>query len=107
MSYHKDHLHPASHFLKLKPSDFADINTYNFYTNPENWNSVLNLQLLSANSNESKNDEELKSWVESNNIDRESRLIPKNINLEFSDFPVFIRERKELLTRILKSAIGE
>lgn len=107
VSYHKDHLHPASHFLKLKPSDFADINTYNFYTNPENWNSVLNLQLLSANSNESKNDEELKSWVESNNIDLESRLIPKNINLEFSDFPVFIRERKELLTRILKSAIGE
>lgn len=107
VSYHKDHLHPASHFLKLKPSDFADINTYNFYTNPENWNSVLNLQLLSANSNESKNDEELKSWVESNNIDRESRLIPKNISLEFSDFPVFIRERKELLTRILKSAIGE
>ena len=38
-----------------------------------------------------QNDEELKSWVESNNIDRESRLIPKNISLEFSDFPVFIR----------------
>ena len=45
--YHKDHLHPASKFLKLTENDFGgNENKYKFYTNPENWNSILNLQLL-------------------------------------------------------------
>ena len=104
--YHKDHLHPASKFNKLKESDFSDSNKYTFYKNPENWNSILNLQLLSGASNESKNDEDLKDWVKDNNIDLASHLIPLNTSLDFNDFVTFINERKKLLLSTLKSIIG-
>ena len=77
-----------------------------FYKNPENWNSILNLQLLSGASNESKNDEDLKDWVKDNNIDLASHLIPLNTSLDFNDFVTFINERKKLLLSTLKSIIG-
>jgi len=58
--------------------------------------------MLDANENESKQDKNLKEWVElettKQNIDIntfcEKHLIP-NI-LDFTDFPKFIKERKEL-----------
>ncbi len=106
VAYHKDHLHPASKFEKLKESNFADHNKYLFYTNPENWNSILNLQLLSGSSNESKNDEDLIDWVKDKNIDLESHLIPKDVSLNFDDFENFISRRKELLVSTIKSIIG-
>ena len=104
--YHKDHLHPASKFNKLKESDFSDSEKYRFYKDPENWNSILNLQLLSGASNESKNDEDLKDWVKDNNIDLALHLIPLNTSLDFNDFVTFITERKKLLLSTLKSIIG-
>lgn len=67
---------------------------------------ILNLQLLSGASNESKNDEDLKDWVKDNNIDLASHLIPLNTSLDFNDFVTFINERKKLLLSTLKSIIG-
>lgn len=106
VTYHKDHLHPASKFDKLKECDFVDNNQYQFYKNPENWNSILNLQLLSSSTNESKKDEDLKDWITKKNIDLGAHIIPKNVSLEFDDFETFISKRKELLTKTLKSIIG-
>lgn len=104
--YHKDHLHPASKFGKLKESDFATPEKYQFYTNPENWDSVLNLQLLSGPTNESKNDESLKDWVEKENVDLKLHLIPEDVSLEFDDFEAFIAKRKELLVKTIKGIVG-
>ena len=107
VAYHKDHLHPASKFLKLKESDFSgDEEKYRFYTNPENWNSILNLQLLSSSTNESKNDEDLADWINEKQIDLASQIIPKDVSLDFEDFEVFLSKRKELLTNTIKSIIG-
>ena len=106
VSYHKDHLHPASRFQKLKESDFTDNEKYKFFKNPENWNSILNLQLLSGSTNESKNDEDLKEWVKEKNISRKSQLIPTGVSLDFVDFENFIEERKQLLINTIKSIIG-
>ncbi len=106
VAYHKDHLHPASKFEKLKESNFSDANKYQFYTNPENWNSILNLQLLSSSTNESKNDEDLADWINGKGIDLESHIIPKDVSLNFVEFENFINERKKLLTITLKSIIG-
>lgn len=106
VAYHKDHLHPASKFEKLKESNFSDSNKYKFYTNPENWNSILNLQLLSSTTNESKNDEDLANWIKNKNIDLESQIIPKDVSLDFDEFENFISKRKELLTKTIKSIIG-
>lgn len=104
--YHKDHLHPASKFKNLKESDFATPEKYQFYTNPENWDSVLNLQLLSGPTNESKNDESLKDWVEKENVDLKLHLIPEDVSLEFDDFEAFIAKRKELLVKTIKGIVG-
>lgn len=103
--YHKDHLHPASKFMGLKESDFETKEKYQFYTNPENWNSILNLQLLSGSTNESKNDEDLDKWVTSKSIDLNSHLIPCDVSLEFSCFESFITKRKELLVSYIKAII--
>ena len=106
VAYHKDHLHPASKFEKLKESDFKNQKQYEFYTNKENWNSILNLQLLSGDTNESKNDEDLATWVQTKKIDRDVHIIPKDVSLDFNEFESFIVERKKLLTTRIKAIVG-
>lgn len=111
--FHKDHLHPHSYF-KLKTLKEKDIkeDKFSFYLDPENNNSILNLQLLDANENESKQDKNLKEWVieesKKQNISVEkfceNHLIP-NI-LEFDKFTDFVKKRKELLKNILKDLIN-
>lgn len=105
--YHKDHLHPASKFNKLALNDFSDNEKkYEFYKNPENWNSILNLQLISNSTNESKNDEDLACWVQEKNIDLDSQIIPKDVSLDFDNFEEFLTKRKELLITTIKNIIG-
>ena len=106
VAYHKDHLHPATKFEKLKESDFSSKEKFEFYKNPENWNSILNLRLLSSSTNESKNYEALADWVKDKNINLESQIIPKGVSLEFEDFETFIAKRKELLVQTIKNIIG-
>lgn len=103
--YHKDHLHPAAKFTKLKRNDFETQEQYDFYTNKENWNSILNLQLLSSSTNESKNAEDLDIWVVKKNIDLKSQLIPQDVNLSFDYFEEFIGKRKLLLKKKIKSIV--
>jgi len=112
-NFHKDHLHPDSWFknsvLKEKKIDESN---HEFYLNPENYNSILNLQLLDANENESKQDISLKEWVEFESKEQnisiekfcENHLMP-NI-LEFEKFPEFIKLRKEILRKKLKEIIN-
>jgi len=111
--FHKDHLHPHSYF-KLKALKEKDIeeDKFSFYLDPENNNSILNLQLLDANENESKQDKNLKEWVieesKKQNISVEkfceNHSIP-NI-LEFDKFTDFVKKRKELLKNTLKDIIN-
>lgn len=110
-NFHKDHLHPANFFKgdKYLKQENIPYDKYEFYRDPLNWNSILNLQLIDANENMSKQDKSLKEWVqyESNKqcctIDKfcEEHVIP-NI-LEFKDFERFVQERRELLRGKLKS----
>lgn len=103
--YHKDHLHPASKFIQLKETDFSDSSRYSFHKNPENWNSILNLQLLSSSTNISKNDEDLAVWIKEKKIDLRSQIIPEDVSLEFDSFEEFIAKRKALLSATIKSII--
>ena len=75
--------------------------------NVENWNSILNLQLLDGSTNKSMNDEDLSEWVKNKDIDLESHLIPKGVSLAFKDFRIFIEKRKELLTTSIKAIVVE
>lgn len=103
--YHKDHLHPASYFNRKKRTDFQSEVDFNFYTNPQNWNSILNLQLLNGTLNQSKLDSPLKAWVANNNVDIVNQLIP-DVSLNIEDFSAFLSERKRLLIQQLKKIAG-
>lgn len=102
---HKDHIHPLSYFENLKQENMTD-EEYSFYTDPQNYNSILNLQLLNGSLNISKNDTPLKQWVKDKNIDLDTQLIPKNVSLEISAFRDFIKERQKLIKERLISIVG-
>lgn len=103
-NFHQDHLHPAALFEELKPEikEKYDWRTYN---------SILNLQMLDANENESKNAKPLLEWVNEQTInsDRakflENHLIP-DVDLSLDNFANFIEERKVLLVNKLKALIN-
>jgi len=111
--FHKDHLHPHSLFSRGKLKErFIEEDKKDYFLNKNNNNSILNLQLLDANENESKNDMELEKWVkfeskkQNISIEKfcENHLIP-NI-LQFDKFNDFIKERKIMLMDKLKEIIN-
>lgn len=104
--FHKDHLHPKSYFTGLRKKDDMDEETYKFYKDKANYNSVVNLQLLNGYVNESKNATSLKEWVEKNKIDKKFQLIPENVSLDIKDFKIFIKERETLLKKRLLEVVG-
>lgn len=105
--FHKDHLHPYNYFKDLRRKDDMDEDTYKFYKDKANYNSVVNLQLLNGLINESKNKKPLKEWVEKENVDLKSQLIPEDVSLDVKDFKAFIEKRKILLKRRLIEVVGQ
>ena len=104
--FHKDHLHPISNFnTKYLCDEKINDDYVQFYLNPTNHNSILNLQMLDANENMSKQNKDLKEWVEDeilkHAVTKENycnqHLIPTT-KLEFNQFPEFIEERTKILT---------
>lgn len=99
----KDHMHPKAYFDNLTASPTSNPDDYKFYKDPLNWNSVLNLQLLSSSENESKGKIPLKDWVKREKINKKKHLIPENIDLEVTNFRQFLSERTKILTEKLKN----
>jgi hypothetical protein len=88
----------ACDFLK------SDFQLRSFYENEENWNSVVNLQLLDSSKNRSKQDMSLIDWVDSPNGPRITDLnIDPGTDLTFSAFKEFIEARARLLKNLLKA----
>jgi uncharacterized protein with ParB-like and HNH nuclease domain len=104
-NFNQDHLHPESAFDSLKKSDKEK---YGW----EIYNSILNLQMLDENENKSKQDMDLKTWVENftKNTDikrfMDSHIIPQNIDLSLNNFGEFIDKRKKLLMEKLKEILN-
>lgn len=108
-SLHKDHLHPQVEFQQLDKYEFLedDIELKEFYSNPEHWNSILNLHLLDASKNISKNATSLKKWFEKEpGLSKEMLLIPEDTSLDFKDFKDFIDKRYSKLKDILHNLSG-
>ena len=103
-SFHKDHMHPENKFADISS---VDNEKYGWVT----YNSILNLQMLDANENMSKQAVDLSTWVDSQtaNQDRstflKSHLIPDK-SLNISDFGVFIEARREDLATRLKAILS-
>ncbi|GAA6525671.1 DUF262 domain-containing protein [Intrasporangium sp. DVR] len=109
---HIDHLHPAAAFSKSRldriPSIANDPELLAFYREPENWNGIINLHLLSDTENLSKLDKPLKQWLES--LHGKTTLdpkIPPGTDLSFEAFPTFIAARGQLLKKHLEALVGQ
>lgn len=93
-NFHQDHLHPASAYNDLEEKDKEK---YGWQV----YNSILNLQMLDANENESKNAKPLEKWVSEQTRNKDMRkfmedhLIP-DTDLSLSNFSDFIEKRKAM-----------
>lgn len=103
---HQDHMHPKSLFenmdrLKLlipaKDIDFA--------SDPQNWNSVLNLQNLNQFLNTSKQDQPLDAWAKDNGIPKADLYVKNSTSLDIKDFKAFIEDRLEVLTMTIQKML--
>ena len=110
--FHKDHLHPISHFgyKAITNMNLNDDERYKFLSSERN-NSIINLQLLDANENMSKQGKTLQEWIKhegqskSKDLLLDRCLIPRDAGLEFKDFIDFTDKRKELLRDRLKALL--
>lgn len=101
---HVDHLFPGSMFNretydKMKLKD----NQIKFYN--DNCNSIANLCILNSSVNQSKSDEDLKSWVAKQNDEYKISAMVQGLNLEFESFENFIEERKKRMAEKLKEIL--
>lgn len=103
-NFHKDHIHPASDFEKMKDED---IEVYGW----ETYNSIYNLQMLDANENMSKNDMTLSEWIKKETVIKnrsqflKSHLIPE-VDLSLNNFDEFYEVRKETLMSKLNEILN-
>ncbi len=113
--FHKDHLHPKDAFKKRQLTAAkipeADIE---FYSDPANWNSILNLRHLDANENKSKQTTPLADWVRGEaarlHISEKEFCINRELPhdtamLAFSRFRDFIAERRKTLSAALRAVL--
>lgn len=102
--FHKDHIHAADLYEEL--SDELKVK-YPFTI----YNSILNLQMLDSNENESKGKKYLNDWVDEQTTveNREAflknHLIP-NVDLSLANFDEYITKRKGILKSKLTSLLS-
>jgi len=110
--FHKDHMFPraliADYDLSTCSEDKKD-----FYTNPKWWNSIINLQMLDSNENQSKQDKTLEEWlnIETNEHGKvreqlmQRSFIPLDTPLDISHFKDFLQKRKVILQQRLREVL--
>jgi len=100
----QDHMHPRVVFedpSRLSALDLTPEQTQ-FFTDPQNYNSVLNLQLLESAENASKNDASLADWAQSKGLKNYELLVEPDVSLDIKNFEAFIESRKRVLKDRLK-----
>lgn len=101
--YNEDHIFPQSEFTKAKLTRRGySSDKINAYLN--NYNTLLNLELLEDGENKSKNATPFDQWITSRDDNfKERHFIPKLDNYDFDHFIEFIEARKVLLIAKFKS----
>lgn len=102
-SFNEDHIYPKSEFTyaKLSKRGYPEAKIKEYM---ENHNTILNLQLLDASENKSKNAQPFDTWIISRDSGFKSRHhIPTISNYDFDHFMDFIKERKRLLVKALEN----
>lgn len=109
-NFHIDHIFPKSLFTKNKLAKRGvEVNKINDYI--ENYNYIGNLQLLESIPNIEKSNKEFEVWlhetVNEEAIDdyKIKHYIPKNIDLDFTNFLEFLEERERLFIKALEKTL--
>ena len=100
-SFNEDHIYPKAEFTyaKLSKRGYPEAKIKEYM---ENYNTILNLQLLDASENKSKNAQPFDTWITSRDTGFKTRHhIPTIANYDFDHFMDFIEERKKLLVKAL------
>ena len=98
-TFHKDHIHPYT----LCCEAGLDWNQYD---------TILNLQMLDANENMSKNCKPLAEWIEQETSAETKRTFLKihyipDIKLDISNFDEFISQRRIMLHERIRTIFGQ
>ncbi|MEW5844324.1 MAG: DUF262 domain-containing protein [Bacteroidota bacterium] len=100
---HEDHIFPQTDFSKnkLKRRGYTE-EKIDFYQN--NFNNIINLQLLSDTENLSKNSTPFDNWILTrDNEFKETHKIPLLEDYSMDNFEKFIFERKEIIKKFFKA----
>jgi hypothetical protein len=112
--FNKDHLHAASAFKKRKLEAVGvSESDMEFFQDPKNWNSILNLRHLDSAENKSKQDMDLAEWVKKEAKRQkctvgkfcEDRDLPGASDLEFKKFRSFVGHRRKVLGAKLRQIL--
>lgn len=106
ISFHQDHIHPASLFTpaKLQKYSISEAERYKW----SNMKDMLpNLQIMEGRENEKKNKTPFKEWlydqrfIEQSHVEifKTTNYIPETADLDFREFDEFFEARKEILRK--------
>ena len=104
----EDHMHPKVIFQDKSRMDALNLDpaSREFYCDKNNYNSVLNLQLLEELTNKSKNETPLISWAQQKGISNRDLYVDDATSLDIMDFEEFIEARRRNLTVKLKEILS-
>lgn len=110
--FHVDHIHPKSGFEKKKLDSMGlDPGLIQYYQGSRD--KLPNLQLLEGSYNLQKGSSSLVDWLDkvaSDPVERDAYLrrhyIPRNVALDFKNFPQFFEERKKLMADELRRILS-
>ncbi|MBO4769802.1 MAG: hypothetical protein J5563_03355, partial [Clostridia bacterium] len=78
---------------------------FEFVADPQNWNSVLNLQNLDQFLNTSKLAKPLAKWAKEKGIPNRNLYVKDSTSLELSDFKQFVEDRQDVLVSVIKALV--
>ena len=110
--FHQDHIFPRSFFRKTELRK-RRINELKQESYIENHNYIGNLQLLEGLPNEEKSNMDFKTWLEQKYPSEEEQreymkkhFIPQGIDLSFSNFEQFFKERNKLILQKFREILS-
>ena len=101
-SFNEDHIYPKVEFTyaKLSKRGYSEAKIKEYL---DNYNTILNLQLLDSSENKSKNAQPFDTWITTRDAGFKARHhIPTISNYDFDHFMDFIKERRKLLVKALE-----
>ncbi len=102
-SFNEDHIYPKAEFTyaKLSKRGYSEAKIKEYM---DNYNTILNLQLLDASENKSKNAQPFDTWITTRDAGFKARHhIPTIPNYDFDHFMDFIKERRKLMVKALEN----